>query len=87
MLRLALISVLSLVASTAAADTVGSYSKCKRTGNEAACKSCLASGNFYNFDSTRKKWVCGETTGMKRSTPVEKKKPTKPIKPSSVKKR
>lgn len=94
MLRLALISVLSLAASTSYADktsgTVGSYSKCKTLGtNAGACNACLRSGNFYNFDNDRKKWVCGATTGMKKSTPATKKPSVgkRPQKPSSVKKR
>jgi len=96
MIRLVLISLLSFVsftASTARADTVGSYSGCKRTGgNAAACKACLGGGQFYNFDTTRKQWVCGATTGMKRSTSVSKKPAAvskKPSRPStgSVKKR
>ena len=90
MLRLALISLLSLGASTAHAETAGSYSKCKALGaNAGACNSCLRSGQMFNFDNDRKKWVCGNTTGMKKSTPVSK-KPTvgkQPQKPSSVKKR
>lgn len=91
MIRLALISLLSLVASTAHAETAGSYSKCKNLGaNAGACTSCLRSGKMFNFDNDRKKWVCGDTTGMKKSKPVSTTKPAvakQPQKPSSIKKR
>ncbi len=95
MIRLALISLISLVASTAQADTVGSYSKCKTLGaNAGACNACLRGGQMFNFDNDRKKWVCGNTTGMKKSEPHPKTSVTKKStagkqtqKPRSVKKR
>ncbi len=90
MIRLALISLFSLVAGTAHAETVGSYSKCKNLGaNAGTCTSCLRSGQMFNFDNARKKWVCGDTRDMTKSKPVSKKTTVnkQPQKPSSVKKR
>jgi hypothetical protein len=92
MIRFAMIALVSLVASTSHAETAGSYSRCNKLGaNAGACTACLRSGQFYNFDTTRKQWVCGNTTGMKPSKPGPKStKPSvaKPLhRPSSMKKR
>lgn len=77
MLRLALLT--SLLSVTVRADTISSYSGCKRSGDEQACKACLQGGNFYNFDNGTKQWVCGATSDMKPSKPVSK--PATPKKP------
>ena len=78
LLSLPILSLLS-AATPAAAQSVGSYGKCRTTDDEAACKACLAKGGgiFYNYDKGTKQWVCGATSDMKPSKPMPKKEPPK----------
>lgn len=79
MLRpLFLLAILSLP-TPALAETISTYSGCKRIG-DPACNQCLQGGNFYNFDKATQQWVCGATSDMKRSKPAAK--PTTPKKPA-----
>jgi formylglycine-generating enzyme required for sulfatase activity len=80
MIRPVFLFSLLCLSAPAGADTISSYSGCKRAGDEAACKACLQGGNFYNFDQGTKQWVCGATSDMKPSKPVAQPKP--PAKPA-----
>ncbi len=75
MLRPFLLFALLSPAALAHADkSIGTYSKCNRSDDEAACKACLGRGGgvFYNYDDNTKAWVCGPTSDMKPSKPVPK---------------
>ena len=75
MLRPFLLLALLSPATLAHADkSIGTYSKCNRSDDEAACKACLGRGGgvFYNYDDNTKAWVCGPTSDMKPPKPVAK---------------
>ncbi len=78
LLSLPFLSLLSTV-TPAAAQSVGTYSECKSTDDESACKACLERGGgiFYNYDKGTKQWVCGATSDMKPSKAFPKKEPPK----------
>jgi len=78
-LFLALLVPLFWTSTPAAAQSVGSYGKCRSTDDEQACKACLGRGGgiFYNYDKGTKQWVCGATSDMKPSKPFPKKAPPK----------
>ncbi len=62
--------------STASADSIGTYSGCKRLKGSAAtsCTACVGDGNFYQTDSSS----CGLAPGMTKSKRAATVEPPKP---------
>jgi formylglycine-generating enzyme required for sulfatase activity len=90
---LTLAAILAIPTAAAAQSSVGSYSKCdsELRGKKAEiekCKKCLQSGEFYNYDKGKKRWVCGMTSDMKpsRSAEIYKPPPKPKAMPASAKK-
>jgi sulfatase modifying factor 1 len=79
MLRPFLLLALLFPAVAHADKSIGTYSKCNRSDDEAACKACLGRGGgiFYNYDDAKKQWVCGATSDMKPAKVVPTKPPPK----------
>jgi formylglycine-generating enzyme required for sulfatase activity len=73
-MRLPTLTLAVLLAVPAAAQSVGTYSGCKRLGSQrAACEACVAGGNFY-----QKGQGCGMVAGMHKSKPMKAEPPPKP---------
>lgn len=68
------------VSQKASAQSIGTYSGCKKLKGSArsSCESCVGGGNFYQAGSK----TCGMAPGMKKSKPVGSFKP--PPKPKSM---